>query len=239
MRSALSAIEADPTAGDAAWAGKARASMRATIEGELATDKIYASLTNEVVVIADKKARNADVRGLTKLRAETVSRDAKLGRRRPEQLQALLATLDQRLDAAQRLRLARDQYAVRSRSYAAYRRAVSSPMNLLQRATLPLTDIRALAGPSEDALSDLGRRLDRLRPSLRAIVAPADLQATHASLVSACQLADAAVRQRQRAVAQNDMALARNASAAAAGALMLFERVQAEIARLFEVPQLP
>ena len=74
---------------------------------------------------------------------------------------------------------------------------------------------------------------------MRMVLVPVDLRNTHASLVSAWQLADTAIGQRQRAIARNDIDLARNASAAAAGSLMLFERVQMEIAQSLEVPKAP
>jgi hypothetical protein len=240
LRDAMAAMDSAPaeTAGGT-WASAARVRIRATLEGEARLDRAYAAMTSAAIGQADRKARDADVRALTKIRAAVLSRDAKLGRQRPEQLDALLATLDQRLDAAQRLRLARDRWKLQSRTYASYRRAVESPMNLLERSAQPLADIRALAGPSSEVLLDLERRFAKLRPSLRAMTAPADLLGTHASLVSACQLADTAVQQRQRAVAENDMNLARNASAAAAGSLMLFERVQEEIVKMLEAPRLP
>jgi hypothetical protein len=172
------------------------------------------------------------------LRADVVAHDSRLGRQRPDQLAALLATLDARLDAAQRLRLARDRWASKAAAFRTYRRAIASAVDQLRRAQPSLSDIRALAGPSADVLVELGRHLDRLQPGLRTIFVPTELRSAHASLVSAWQMTDAAVRQRQRAVADNDMTLARNASAAAAGALMLFEHVQAEIARVIEMPSL-
>jgi hypothetical protein len=225
--------------GGAVWAVAARERIRRSIEVEAATDRAYAALASRVLARADGRVKRADVRGLTRLRDHVLDQDARLGGKRPQQLDALLATLDRRLDAAQRLRLARDRWASQSESFRLYRRAIGAWVDVLRRAEKPLNDIRALAGPSAATLHDLERRFDRLDPAMRMVLVPVDLRNTHASLVSAWQLADTAIGQRQRAIANNDIDLARNASAAAAGSLMLFERVQMEIARSLEVPKAP
>jgi hypothetical protein len=223
----------------AAWAVAARASIRKSIEAEVAIDRDYATLASRVLAQADRRVKRADVRGLTRLRDRVLDEDARLGGKRPQQLDALLATLNLRLDAAQRLRLARDRWQLQAETFRLYRRAIGAWVDVLERAKKPLNDIRALAGPSAPALKDIQRRFDRLDPAMRMVMVPVDLRNTHASLVSAWQLADTAIGQRHRAVANNDMELARNASAAAAGSLMLFERVQMEIAQSLEVPKAP
>jgi hypothetical protein len=226
-------------AGSAAWATAARERIRQSIEAEAATDRAYATLATRVLARADGRMKRADVRGLTRLRDHVLDQDVRLGGKRPQQLDALLATLDQRLDAAQRLRLARDRWTMQAESFRLYRRAIGAWVDVLRRAEKPLNDIRALAGPPAGTLKELERRFDRLDPAMRIVLVPVDLQTTHASLVSAWQLADTAISQRQRAIANNDIDLARNASAAAAGSLMLFERAEMEIARSLEAPKAP
>jgi hypothetical protein len=233
------AAATDAESASAPWALTAREQIRKSIETETAIDRDYASLASRVLVRADRRVRRADVRGLTRLRDEVLDADARLGGKRPQQLDALMATLNQRLDAAQRLRLARDRWALQAETFRLYRRAIGAWVEVLRAADKPLNDIRALAGPSAATLNDLGHRFDRLDPAMRMVLVPVDLRGTHASLVSAWQLATTAIGQRQRAIADNDMDLARNASAAAAGSLMLFERAQMEIAQSLEVPKAP
>jgi hypothetical protein len=192
-----------------------------------------------VLAQAERRVKRADVRGLTRLRDRVLDEDARLGGKRPQQLDALLATVNQKLDAAARLRLARDRWATQAETLRLYRRAIGAWVDVLRRAEKPLGDIRALAGPSTETLQDIGRRFERLDPNMRMVLVPVDLRTTHASLVSAWQLANTAIGQRQRAIATNDMDLARNASAAAAGSLMLFDRVQMEIAQSLEAPKAP
>ena len=217
----------------------ARERIRRSIEAETAIDRDYATLSSRVLAQAERRVKRADVRGLTRLRDRVLDEDVRLGGKRPQQLDALLATLNQRLDAAQRLRLARDRWALQAETFRIYRRAIGAWLDVLRRAQKPLNDIRALAGPPASTLRDLELRFGRLDPAMRMVLVPVDLRNTHASLVSAWQLADTAIGQRQRAIANNDMDLARNASAAAAGSLMLFERVQTEIAQSLELPKAP
>jgi len=65
---------------------------------------------------------------------------------------------------------------------------------------------------------------------------PADAATLHGTLVGATQMAASATRLRATAVVNNDMKLARDASAAAAGALMLGERARQELRVLLDPP---
>ena len=85
----------------------------------------------------------------------------------------------------------------------------------------------------------LGRRLNdcdrspvgsRERPGVsRWSKPPLELQAVHAVLRSAYELAENAVRLRLEAVTAADVELAKQASAAASGALMLLDRGRADL----------
>jgi hypothetical protein len=222
-----------------AWVGSMRGRLRGEIEKEVRTDRAYAELATRLLGASRQQAARADVKGLTALREKATARDARLGRKRPEQMQALLATLDQRLDAARRLRLARDRWTDQSRAYRTYEQAIAAPVELLQRSASLLTDIRSLAGPPAAELAKFTQRLSALAPALRYATAPPELQAVHASFLSAWRLAEAAAAQRARAIAGNDMKLAWDASAAAAGALMLFERARTDLAQAIKAPELP
>ena len=78
------------------------------------------------VTAADERAKRADVGGIERLVGSVLKADDRLGRRRPQTTAALLATLDGRLDAARRLRLARDAWALRRDGLASYRASHSS-----------------------------------------------------------------------------------------------------------------
>jgi hypothetical protein len=233
----VAAAASAASAAGANWKTLARTQVRDALAVETRTDGAYTALVSSILSVADRQVARADVRGLVDLRGELQKRDARLGRKRPEQMQALLATLDRRLDAAQRLRLARDQWALKADAFRAYQKAAKPSITLLNSGTPLLNDIRGLSGPSMDKLTRFQSRLDTQRSTLKAIAAPGDLQAVHASLISAWQMADAAVQQRKRAITENNIALAWNASAAASGALMLLDHARAEMTRLLKVPE--
>jgi hypothetical protein len=238
LRGALTVLDDAGASEPKAWAAPMRGRLRSEIEKETRADRAYADLVSTALASLQQRAARADVKGLTALRDKLLARDERLGRKRPEQMQALLATLDQRLDAARRLRLARDRWTEQSRSYGAYERAIAAPVDLLQRSAALLGDIRSLAGPPAAELAKFTQRLSALAPALRGLTPPAELQAAHASLLSAWGLAEAAAAQRARAIAGNDMKLAWDASAAAAGAQMLFDRARADLAQAVKAPEL-
>ena len=78
----------------------------------------------------------------------------------------------------------------------------------------------------------------KLKRELAAIAPPDDLKAAHAVLLSAVSLADTAVRVRSDAVQSGNLRSAWDASAAAAGSLMLLARARADMENVFRLPQL-
>jgi hypothetical protein len=222
--------------GDTSWVESVQRRMTSALDLERETDRAYRDLTTRIMRDVDRRAKETDVRGLLRVRARVVERDRALGGRRPEEVQALLATIDDRLDAARRLRLARDQWIVRAPVLRAYREAVKPTLERLRGARLLLSDIRTLAGPALTSLSSFLLQLDRLTPFVRALSVPDEARDTHAALQSALQLAGTAARTRQRAIVDGDMKAAWDASAAAAGALLFSDRAEALAAALVTAP---
>ena len=181
------------------------------------------------------------MRGIERLRAEALKADAKLGAKRPAEVTAMLAALDAGAESARRLRLARDQWRLREPEYRSYRRAVAAGVaRAAARATPPLEDIRAQAGPGAEHL-EAG---DERASTRRARRWPARRRRrrwprAHALLQSAWDLADNAFKLRLRAVETGDSARAAEASAAAAGALMLMARAREDIDQALKPPSLP
>ena len=104
-----------------------------------------------------------------------------------------------------------------------------TPIQTLAQAKSSLDDIRVLAGPTPQRLRPLAGRLSRASGRLALVKAPLELQAVHAVLRSAYQLAENAVQLRLEAVTAADVELAKQASAAASGALMLLDRGLADL----------
>src|SRR5262249_47956809 len=147
----------DRSAGSAPAASLAAAREFAArrLADELKAEQAYSTLAHDLTTRAALQAQRADVRGLERLIQSVPARDATLGRKRPDQVRTLIATLQEQLDAARRLRLARDQWRMRGAAYRAYSRLVRMPMADLDAMRSGLEDIKRLAGPDAPRLTTL------------------------------------------------------------------------------------
>jgi hypothetical protein len=196
-------------------------------------------LTSRMLGLASLRARAADVRGLQSLLAEVRERDRVLGGKRPDAVTALVESVEAELDAARRLRLAREGWSIRLPDLLRYRVSVTPPLERLDRLKPALEDIRSLAGSAPGTLAIIQRAAADVLKAASAITPPEELRAAHALLVSAAQMADSAARIRREAALTGNIGRAWDASAAAAGALMLVARARNEIQQLLRFPQLP
>lgn len=238
-RTVLAAVERALAGAGEDWAVALAARARREIDAEGTIDRSYGGLAQSALARAQSRARAADVRGVQGVIAEVLSRDDRLGRRRPAEVSALLATLDARLDAARRLRLARDRWALRLPEYRSYRREMAQGLRVVAGLRHVVDDIKELAGPSRAALLRAELRTSEAALLMSRVTPPADLTPVHALFVSAVQLAASACRQRLDAISTGDEQTAWSASAAAAGAQMLFDRAQKDLTRWLRPPSLP
>lgn len=223
----------------APWAARVRTSALGSLSSERAIDAAYGKLATATLDKAAARARAADVRGLEQLRADTLKADQKLGGRRPAELTAVLAAIDAGADAARKLRLARDQWKLLAPAYRSYQRSMRPALRVLEDAEEPLEDIRAQAGPTPQQLKRAITRFLKARPAVVGTNPPPTLASAHALLQSAWDLADNALKLRLRAVETGDQARSTEASAAAAGALMLSQRARDDLAQAVKAPALP
>jgi hypothetical protein len=235
---ALGAIDRDADVLPGDWRTDARRTINATIAVELETDRQYQGLTSRVLARASERARVADVRGIQRLLTEIEARDLALGGSRPGAVRALVASVEAQLDAARRLRLARDRWALRQADFQKYGHAMTTSLDRLNRLKPPLEDIKTLAGSSPDALAMILRSAGQVVKALTAIAPPEEFRGTHALFLSATNLAESAGRIRREAALTGDIKRAWDASSAAAGALMLEARARSELMSLFRFPQL-
>ncbi|MBI4265167.1 MAG: hypothetical protein HY657_12395 [Acidobacteria bacterium] len=209
------------------------------IREERAIDARYDQLAQRLVTQATQAAARARVGDVERVLARIPREDARLGRRRPEMVLALHASVQGQLDAARHLRLLRDQWTLRRSLYFEYQRSVGSQLLQLVKSEPLLEAIRRLDGPAPDALVSLRARLAGGAERLERVRTPADLQVVHDLLIGAWRFAENAVSARYRAVQAADVTTAWEASSSAAGALLLLARVQQEIRTLLEPPRLP
>ena len=150
---------------------------------------------------ADQRARLADVRGIGRVLESLRTNDQALGGTRPDAIAAAYAAIEARLEAARRLRLARDHWQLRVPILAQYGLAMGAPMAILRNLQTALEDIKDLAGSTRAVLASVPRRVERILKLIENVEPPEECQAAHALLVSAAHLARNAAAIRREAVA--------------------------------------
>ena len=238
LRAALGSIDREQSLLDPTWAATTWVSTKGAIDTEERLDRSYQLLTARIMRLASQRARMADVRGVERLVTNIQQRDAVLGASRPDAINALMAAVQEKLDATRRLRLARDRYLLRAPAFREYWLAVRGPIGLFAQLKPLLEDIKSLAGSSPAALASIEGLVSQMVELATAITPPAEFEAAHALLVSSAHLAENAARMRRAATMANDLTGAWNASSAAAGSLMLGTRARTEIQTLLRPPQL-
>jgi hypothetical protein len=239
LTAVLVSLDQHKEAVPAAWAGSTRVSVETAIQTEMRTDRVYKTLSTRVIALADVRAKAADVRGLERLARSVETQDQLLGGKRPESVTSLLAVIEEKLDAARRLQLARERFALRAPVLHEYRVAIERPMALLAQMTPALESIKSLAGSSPASLAAIEKTSVRIVALATAIAPPDEVSSAHALLISAMHLAKNAAEIRREAAVAADMTRAWDASSAAAGALMLSAKARADIQAQLRPPRLP
>jgi hypothetical protein len=239
LATALTTLDREAAALPTNWVAATRQSVQAQYEAELDIDRRYRALTARVVNLARQRAQAADVRGVERLEAEVRARDAELGSRRPASVDAMLGVVREQLDAARRLRLAHDRWAMRAMVLRRYTTAIASPLDRLSLLKGALEDVKALAGSAPAALASLEQTAAWALKAMSTLVPPDEFRTVHTLLINAAQLADSAARLRREAVISGDLGRAWDASSAAAGSLMLTSRARIEIETVLRPPPLP
>jgi hypothetical protein len=238
LATAVAEIDLNKSSLPPEWATAARAEAAAEIAKDVRLDRSYQILTAQMMTVASRRARAADVRGLERVVRVIHQRDAALGVKRPDAIHSLIAAVEAKLDAARQLRLARDRYALRAPALMEYRVAIRTPIDLFAQLKAPLEAVKALSGSAPSTLTSVQRTVAEILKLASAIAPPEELASAHALLISAVQLAGHAVEIRREAAMASNMARAWDASSAAAGALMLGARARSDIQALLKPPQL-
>jgi hypothetical protein len=238
LQSALALLNEAPAVIPPADVELYRSALGTQIREELLVDEQYARLSKRLLAAAVRGAERARVRDVESVLVRIPSEDARLGGKRPDVVQALNTSVQMHLEDARRLRLLRDQWTLRRALYQDYQREVGSQIVQLVKAQPSLDAIKRLDGPAPDTLERLAAQLDGGVDRLQRIQAPGDLRAAHDLLSTAWRFAEQAVARRRTAIVYGNMNSAWEASSAAAGALMMIARAQAEIRTLLEPPRL-
>jgi hypothetical protein len=214
--------------------GDLAAALRREMDAESNAAVAYANLFSSVRTRAEDARKRADVRGIEEAIATLKSGDRDLGRRRAQGVEALLAELGSLLESTRTHRAALDRYAKVRGSLLQYERSVRTVMSGLDGAMPVMNALRDMKYTAYDRLERLTGRLAAYRTSLEAIAPPDDLADVHATLDSAVKMASYAVARRRLAMSIISEVVNREASSAAAGALMLSGLAREQlIARLY------
>jgi hypothetical protein len=237
LQSAEALLASMPEA-DRRWARSTRSQVRRQIKQEASVTSKYGRLRSWMLERTTRLLAIADVRGLMRVREDVLSRDTQLGHQRPDEVASLLATLDTRLETARRHRLLLERWTERRAVIEAYATTVTP--HLVPSAALPraLEDIKALSGPEPGLLAQAEVQLASLRGDRRQSV-PDEARTVQQVWTSAQQLATRALQARRSAVRSGDLQQAWDASAAAAGALMLIKQLRTDLPALVRPPALP
>jgi hypothetical protein len=238
LATAVSIIDREKASLPAEWAAATRADAQLQIAKELKTDRSYQSLASRMMVLANRRAAEADVNGIERVVTAIHQWDEALGEQRPDAVNSLIAAVEAKLDAARRLQLARDHYALRLPVLTQYRVAMRAPMDLFAQLRPSLEAVKALSGSAPGTLNWIQRTVTQILLVAGSVAPPEEFAAAHALLISATQLAGNAAEIRRQATMASDMTRAWDASSAAAGALMLGARAQSDIKNLLKLPQL-
>lgn len=227
---------------DSTMLGSGVAGLRRSVEGQIREeerlDSRYGELSSRMMAAATRAAAGARTRDVERVLDQISRQDERLGRRRPDAVDALLVSVRGQLDAARRLRLMRDQWTIRRALYRDYQRAVGAQLMQLVKAQPALESIRRLDGPSPGTLLSLRGRLSGGAARLSRVRPPNDLGQTHDLLASAWRFAETALNARYEAIQSGNFTTAREASSSAAGSLLMLSRAQQEIRALLEPPRL-
>ena len=129
-----------------------------------------------------------------------------------------------------------DSWALRAEELRKYRTAVDAAVTLMRDSRPSLDEIRRLAGPSRVRLERLAARAAQAGQLIASLEPPAEGAAAHSLLKSAVQFAARAAESRRQAILKGEMKPAWEASSAAAGSLIFFDRAVEELQALARIP---
>ena len=100
LASAVAAIDHETAALPPGWVAATRAAAAAEIAAEVRLDRSYQALSARMMLLANRRAKLADVRGLERVVRYVHQRDEALGNKRPDAVGSLLEAVQVKLDAA-------------------------------------------------------------------------------------------------------------------------------------------
>jgi hypothetical protein len=220
----------------AEWVNRMRRSANGELEREQRTERAYDELRTRTLEEAARLGADGRTSELERLRDKVKAEDKRLGGQRAGDVVALLATIDLQAAAAVAAREKRKTFDRRAPYFRRYRRSTNGAFKVFGDATKALEQVRAMTGPSAKALASIGRKLSAASRSFMKVKPPEELAESHNVLASVWDMAQNALRLRAEAASTNSLDTAQRASSAAAGTLLLYQRVRAAQLAIMEKP---
>jgi chromosome segregation ATPase len=208
------------------------------LQEEISAGSAYAALLSALRTRAEAARERGDVAAVARLLDELERRDAQLGRRRPAEVAALRRDLESTIDAVKAFQAALASHKRQLAAARTYERRLAPLFDRFDSLEEHLTTLKEMGGITPGQISLAEAELLRIAQELDGIRPPESLAGVHTAFGNVVRLAqEAFARRRQaRSSRSNEM---REASAAAAGAMLLIEQVRADLAASLEPPVLP
>lgn len=239
QQSILSVLDRRKRSLPRAWFTSTRRFLAWSLERETTLDKEYSELASHALRAAAESSARGDVEKLERLTATVRNADGRLGYERPQEMQALLASLATSTEAARTLRIAIDRWKQRHADYDVYDHRITASLEKCADVTVDMNAVKTLSGLGLKRLSKTDKRVSAIEASLRPLDPPAELRPAHDMLLSSVRLMREAIRLQRGAALAGDVNLAQNASAAAAGALLLLDTARRHVDEFFHRPLTP
>jgi hypothetical protein len=204
--------------------------VAALLKAELQIESDYRLLIANAVSRADVAVRLGLPAEVTRLITRFRAGDARLGYQRPREVSAALRRLEDEVVAARVQRSALDRWAAMKDRLQAYDVRARALVDGWLRHAQVLASIRDGRPVSPDRLEAAARRFKDLDLAMAALRPPSDLRDVHSLLRSAIQMARQGILLGQRLAVAANTEIARNASAAVAGADLLRTQALADLA---------
>jgi len=207
------------------WLAAGNRFVSGMLRSETRLDTTYRELTGNTIKSGLHAASLGEVDALLRLRSELIARDKRLGGQRPDVISATMEALDAQFAIAAQTRVQRDQWLLRIETFRAYAYLVEPA---LRRFAAVRSELQRIQQHSNDGGSSKILKLWETANSLSRVLEggrpPEPLTEAHGLLVTAARLAAVAAEGWVNAKGSRRTGTMTDASAAAAGALMTFDR---------------
>jgi hypothetical protein len=209
------------------------------VERETELDNEYADLTSRTLRKAKEHVSDGDPASLERLAAEARKEDGRLGYQRPDQMTALMASLAAATEKASERRQAIDQYEYRRKAFASYRKRINSSLEKFDDVVDDITSVKNLDSIGTRQLGKVSNRVSAIEVGLLPLVPPTELRSAHDLLFSSVRLMREAIKLQGGSASSVDVSRVQNASASAAGALLLLDTARRRIDEFYRRPPTP